>query len=132
MKRLIAAVVLTLMSSVSAANELIGVWKLVSGNYADGSGTLVDYKDLDMQALKVISTSHFSFTSMKGADFWASGTGTYELADGKYTETLHYNSFGQAAGAKFAFNTRIEDTHWYNERWKDGKRVEYEVWQRVE
>ncbi|MCA0894605.1 hypothetical protein [Microbulbifer agarilyticus] len=132
MKKFAIAIALSLVSSLSVAKELVGVWKLVSGNYVDGNGTLVDYKDLDMQALKVISDSHFSFTSMKGADFWASGTGTYELVDGKYTETLHYNSFGQAAGAKFAFTTRIEDTHWYNERWEDGKRVEYEVWQRVE
>ncbi|AQQ68852.1 hypothetical protein Mag101_15340 [Microbulbifer agarilyticus] len=132
MKKLAIAIALSLVSSLSAAKELVGVWELVSGNYVDGSGTLVDYKDLDMQALKVISDSHFSFTSMKGGDFWASGTGTYELADGKYTETLRYNSFGQATGAQFAFTTRIEDSLWYNERWEDGKRVEYEVWQRVE
>ncbi|WP_066967406.1 hypothetical protein [Microbulbifer sp. Q7] len=132
MKQLVIAIVLSLGSSLSLAKDLTGVWELVSGNYVDGSGKLVDYKELDMKALKVITDSHFSFTSMKGGTFWASGTGTYALKDGQYIETLRYNSFGEKAGAIFAFTTQVEDTTWTNERWEDGKRVEYEVWQRVE
>ncbi|WP_160154647.1 hypothetical protein [Microbulbifer sp. ALW1] len=132
MKRFILSVIFSLFSSLSFSKDLTGVWELVSGNYVDGSGKLVNYKDLDLKALKVISDSHFSFTSMKGDVFWASGTGSYELSEGQYIETLRYNSFGEPAGTTFAFTTRIEESLWYNERWKDGERVEYEVWQRIE
>ena len=132
MKQIIAAMTLSLMSSLTAAENLNGVWELVSGNYVDGSGKLVEYRNLDMRALKIITDTHFSFTSMKGGDFWASGTGTYKLSGGKYIETLRYNSFGEETGAVFSFRTKIEESTWYNERWEDGKRVEYEIWQRVE
>ncbi|MCQ3829259.1 hypothetical protein HXX02_07360 [Microbulbifer elongatus] len=132
MKKTVLALALSLISSFASADNLTGAWELVSGSYVDNKGTLLDYQELDFKALKIISDRHFSFTSMKGGKFWASGTGTYEVADGKYTETLHFNSFGEQSGAKFVFTTRVEDEYWYNERWKDGERVEYEVWRRVE
>ncbi|WP_051687386.1 hypothetical protein [Microbulbifer sp. HZ11] len=131
-RQYIWAFIFSLISSFASADSLTGAWELVSGNYVDNKGTLLDYQDLDFKALKIISDRHFSFTSMKGGEFWASGTGTYEVADGKYTETLYFNSFGEQSGAKFVFTTRVEDEYWYNERWKDGERVEYEVWRRVE
>ncbi|MFC6922812.1 hypothetical protein [Microbulbifer taiwanensis] len=120
------------LSPLVTAKEVIGVWELVSGEYINGEGKLVDYKEIKLHSMKVISSSHFSFTSMKGEEFWASGTGSYEFADGKYIEKLHYNSFGQNPGATFIFDSKIDDDYWYNSRWKGDKRVEHEVWRRVE
>ncbi|WP_145924339.1 hypothetical protein [Microbulbifer aggregans] len=132
MKKIVGMSCLLSLSSLALAEDLTGVWQLVSGEYVNGSGDLVDYQDHDLQSLKVISRSHFSFTSMKGTEFWASGAGTYEVADGKYTEKLQHNSFGEEAGTLYIFDTKIEGEYWYNSRWEDGKRVEYEVWKRVE
>lgn len=118
--------------ALASSLDLKGVWKLKSGEYINGEGDLISYQSLNMQSLKIISDTHFSFTSMKGDTFWASGTGSYEFEDGKYVEKLQLNSFGEKPGAIFAFDARVEGEYWYNTRWEDGKRVEYEVWQKVE
>lgn len=114
----------------ASANELKGTWVLVSGEYVDAQGELVSYVNSDMQSLKVLSEHHFSFTSMKGDQFWASATGTYQFSDGQYVESLLLNSFGEKPGVLFAFQSKVEGDNWYNSRWKDGLRVEYEVWRR--
>lgn len=134
MKFLFALIALLFISpiAVSASTNLEGVWKLQSGEYINGEGDLVSYESLNMRSLKIISGSHFSFTSMKGDTFWASGTGSYEFEDGKYIEKLHLNSFGEKPGALFAFDAKVEGEYWYNTRWENGKRVEYEIWQKIE
>lgn len=132
MKNIVLILFLALASPLVTANELPGVWQLVSGEYVDGNGELVQYRSIGLKSLKVVSATHFSFTSMKGGEFWASGSGTYELGNGTYAEKLLYNSFGEKPGTVFSFDTRLEGDVWYNSRWEDGKRVEYEVWRRVE
>ncbi|WP_340679316.1 hypothetical protein [Paraglaciecola sp.] len=121
-----------LMASQSIANTgLEGTWQLISGEYIDAEGKTVSYASTDMQALKVLTPDHFSFTSMKGEQFWAAGTGTYEFKDGQYAESLLLNSFGEKVGASFVFQAQVEGDMWYNSRWKDEQRIEYEVWQRL-
>lgn len=117
--------------SSAIANPLQGAWKLISGEYIDAQGQTISYVASDMQAIKVLSEQHFSFTSLKGEQFWASATGTYQFTDGQYVESLVLNSFGEKAGSQYAFAAKIEGDTWYNSRWQDGKRVEYEVWQRL-
>ncbi|WGL15122.1 hypothetical protein PVT68_10065 [Microbulbifer bruguierae] len=132
MKNIVLFVFVFFLSSIVTAQSLVGVWELDSGEYIDGDGQLVDYSGLGFKSLKIISNSHFSFTSMKGDKFWASGSGTYKVKDGKYTEKLKFNSFGEESGSEFVFDVKIENQYWHNSRWKDGVRVEYEVWRRVE
>ncbi|MDQ2075872.1 hypothetical protein [Marinimicrobium sp. ABcell2] len=132
MAKIFLLVYFLFIGATAAANDLAGVWELVSGEYIDGEGELLDYEALELQSLKMISNSHFSFTSMKGNEFWASGTGTYEIVNGKYIETLQYNSFDEAPGTTFTFDTKVEDEYWYNSRWEGDVRVEYEVWRRLE
>ncbi|WP_051234933.1 hypothetical protein [Marinimicrobium agarilyticum] len=132
MGKIILFILLFSVSLVSTANELEGVWELVSGEYVDSEGQLVKYNSLDLRSLKILSPTHFSFTSVKEGEFWAAGSGTYKVENGKYTEILSYNSFGQSHGSEFVFDTRVEKDFWYNSRWDGEKRVEYEVWRRVE
>ncbi|ALS98053.1 hypothetical protein [Lacimicrobium alkaliphilum] len=133
MKQIKMLVIFLIFAAGAAAEgELEGVWELVSGEYVDPKGELVDYQTMKMKSLKIISDSHFSFTSMKGDEFWASGTGKYDFKQGKYTEKLHYNSFGAEPGSEFSFDSKLEGEYWYNSRWDGDKRVEYEVWQRIE
>lgn len=122
---------LLLGSQSIAATGLEGTWQLISGEYIDAKGKTVSYASTDMQSLKVLTPEHFSFTSMKGEQFWAAGTGTYEFKDGQYAESLLLNSFGEKVGASFVFQAQVEGDMWYNSRWKDEQRVEYEVWQRI-
>ncbi|MBC3764574.1 hypothetical protein [Neptunicella marina] len=119
-------------ANTCVASELQGAWKLVSGEYIDQNGKLTSYQSINLQSLKVLSESHFSFTSVKGDSFWAAGSGTYKFADGKYQETLNFNSFGQSKGSQFTFDSKLVGNIWYNSRWEGETRVEYEVWQRVE
>ncbi len=132
MKKLALVVLLSVFGSSVSANDLTGVWALESGEYVNNEGETVDYKSIGLQSTKIISQSYFSFTSMRGGDFWASGSGRYELDDGKYIEKLEHNSFSEKPGATFTFKTKIDDDVWYNSRWEGDERVEYEVWRRIE
>ena len=115
----------------ASANSLQGAWQLIAGEYIDAQGQTISYSAADMQSIKILSAQHFSFTSVKGQQFWASATGTYQFTNGQYVESLLLNSFGENAGSQFAFEAKIEGDTWYNSRWHEGKRVEYEVWQRL-
>lgn len=132
MKKAIVLIILSFITPFSSATELEGVWELVSGEYVDNNGKLIDYKSIELNSLKIISTTHFSFTSVKRGKFWASGSGTYQLSSGQYKEMLKYNSFGEKPGAEFIFTTKIEGEYWFNSRWNGDQRVEYEVWRRIE
>ncbi len=131
-QRLTLPVVLCLICLPLSASELNGAWRLVSGEYINENGERIDYIESGMASIKVLSDRHFSFTSEKGGRFWASGTGTYHWEQGVYTESLLYNSFGQTPGTEFQFKARLEGDRWYNSRWQDDKRVEFEVWQRID
>lgn len=132
MCRIVSLLLILFACPAAAAGTLEGAWELVAGEYVNEQGELVDYHSIQLHSLKVIAGSHFSFTSMRGEKFWASGTGTYALVGGKYIETLQHNSFGEKAGATFTFDTKVEDKYWFNARWEGDKRIEYEVWRKVE
>ncbi|WP_448212149.1 hypothetical protein [Colwellia sp. MEBiC06753] len=136
MKGKLLGLLLFIVSASSLANteqqKLVGSWKLLSGEYIDHRGQVINYQQQQLQSIKVFSTSHFSFTSMKGDKFWASGTGTYQLHNNQYVETLKLNSFNEQEGTSFRFTAEFIDDRWYNSRWQDGKRVEYEVWQKID
>ncbi|MBL4815637.1 MAG: hypothetical protein JKY74_09160, partial [Shewanella sp.] len=100
-----------------------------------------DYKSLNLKAIKVISSSHFSFTTMKEIEqadgekkqeFWAAGTGRYEFTDSQYIEYPQLNSFGVAPGESFAFEYRIKGQELHTKRIEDGVLKEAEVWQRLD
>ena len=121
-----------LFSVHSHAAEIEGVWELVAGEYKNEHGEMVAYDQIGLKSLKIISGSYFSFTSMQGSQFWASGSGTYSFIDGRYVEELKFNSFGEKPGALFSFSAELDGDYWRNARWDDGERVEFEVWKRVD
>jgi hypothetical protein len=130
-KIIINSVFVLLLAGCCKTNSLEGTWELLEGEYVDKQGNMITYKEVGMKSLKMISGTHFSFTSMKGDEFWAGGTGTYQLQDGVYTESLTYNSFGEKPGTQFSFEYKLEGGHWTNSRWQDGKRVEFEIWRKL-
>ena len=118
-------------SGNSYSNPFIGSWQLISGEYINDKNELVDYAAAEMNSMKVISASRYSFISMSGEKFWAAGAGSYQFDEKIYTETPIYTSYKIAEGSEYAFQYQVIGEHWHNSRWKDGKRVEYEIWGKI-
>ena len=131
----------TALASELMTNPFIGSWQLESGKYLDDKDEWQDYKSLNLKAIKVISSSHFSFTTMKEIEqadgekkqeFWAAGTGRYEFTDSLYIEYPELNSFGVVSGESFAFEYRIKGQELHTKRIEQGELKEVEVWQRLD
>lgn len=130
----------TPLKAAEKANPFIGSWQLVSGKYLDGKGQWVEYSDLKLSAIKVISASHFSFTTMKNVgseakpnlEFWAAATGDYEYSATDYIEYPHLNSFGVSAGESFIFTYSIEGKDWRTQRIEEGVLKEQEHWTKLD
>jgi len=112
-------------------NNFSGTWQLVSGDYLNNEGKLVQYESLDISSIKVISATHFSFVSMSGNKFWSSGVGEYRFTESEYIESPIHTSYGVISSKEYIFTYKIEKGTWYNSRWENGKRVEYEVWKKL-
>lgn len=118
------------------ALALVGSWQLVSGRYLNEKHEWVDYQNLNLSVIKVISARHFSFSTMKNVDdvnqFWAAGSGTYQATATEYTERPELNSFGAAKGAEFVFSYAIKGQELHTQRVENGELKEVEVWQRLD
>jgi len=133
MNKIIAIIItIAVTFSVNAVeNKFNGSWKLVSGEYLDKEGKRIQYKDVKMSSIKVISGTHFSYVSMSGNKFWSSGVGRYRFTETEYIEKPIHTSYGVTLGKEYAFTYKVENDIWYNSRWSKGKRVEYEIWQKL-
>lgn len=102
--------------SKTAENPLKGTWRLISGTLIEkGDTTTTDYTR-DLQMIKIINDSHFSFLNhdlKKGKDSLAAqfvaGGGRYELKGDQYTEHLEYCSAREWEGNDFVFTITIEN-----------------------
>ena len=112
-------------------NKFNGSWKLISGEYLNDKGTVIQYEDLKISSIKVISGTHFSFVSMSGSKFWSSGAGSYRFTESEYIESPIHTSYGATLGKEYIFKYKVENDTWYNSRWNKGKRVEYEIWKKL-
>ena len=119
------------LSINSFANEFSGTWQLISGEYKDHEGKIIQYEKLQMKSIKVISDTHFSFISMSGDKFWSSGAGNYRFTENEYIEMPIFTSYGASQGKEYIFTYKIENNLWHNSRWEQEERVEYEVWQKL-
>lgn len=123
-------IVSCLFTHVVLAAELPGNWKLISGEFIDESGATVAYKSLKLNAIKVLTDTHFSFVTESGGKFWAAGAGKYTSVNDWYIENPNLSSFNAPANKLYKFRYKIEKDTWILERWESGNRVEFEVWQR--
>jgi len=133
MKRLITSVMFLACIGNVSANEadLEGAWQLVSGEYVNHQGELVNYKDLRLNAIKVIAGGHFSFVTKSGDKFWSSGAGTFRATETEYTEMPIHTSYQLAKGTEYVFQYQIEGNTLTSKRIENGKQVELEVWKRI-
>lgn len=136
--RLCALLLATVPALVSAAppeastHGLEGAWRLVAGEYLDAQGRQVDYASQQLEGIKVIGDGHFAFTTTQAGRFWAGGAGTFTADGTQYTEAPRMASYPLAEGGQYRFSYVLEGDTWTLERHDGGKRVEREVWHRVE
>lgn len=110
-------------------NPFIGTWTLLSGEIAEPGQSTRAY--VAMQSMKVLSKEFFSFVSRREGAFYGAASGSYHFDASSYTEVPQLASWGTMQGEAFTFSYRIEGELWHNERFDgEGRRVEYEVWQR--
>ena len=122
--------------SLIGQNPLVGSWQLVSGEYLNDKNQWIDYQDLNLTAIKVISKTHFSFTTMKlesgTQTFWAAGTGKYQITKQHYIEFPTLNSFNVKQGESFKFSYQIIGDEWHTKRYEGGQLSEKEVWKKLD
>lgn len=91
-----------------------GTWALLSGTTIVKNDTsVIDYTK-NLQMIKIINATHFSFLKHemnKGKDsaMYGSGGGWYTLQDSLYTEHLDYCSDRAWEGQSFAFTVSIQN-----------------------
>lgn len=122
---------LVLASGLSTADDLTGTWELVSGEFKNAEGKMLDYQQEKFVGIKVINTHHFSFISKRDGEFWAAASGPYTATDTRYTETPTIASFGEVGEDSYEFRYTLDGDNWHTERFEGDERVEYEHWQRV-
>lgn len=134
MKRLLTGFLfLTSVGSLSAnEGNFDGAWQLVSGEYVNHKGELVNYKDLQLSSIKIIAGGHFSFVTMSGDKFWSSGTGRFKATDSEYIETPIHTSYAIEKGTQYVFKYQMESDTLTSKRIENGKQVELEVWKKIE
>lgn len=114
------------------SNPFVGAWTLVSGSYVNEDNSVINYEEAEVKSLKVLSKNRFSFTTTSKGTFYAAASGEYQVANGAYAEIPAYASHASMIGQRYEFQYQLDGDTWTNSRWKDGVRVEFEVWKRVE
>ena len=114
------------------SNPFVGAWELVSGSYVNENNSVINYEEAKVKSLKVLSQNRFSFTTTSKGAFYAAASGEYHLENNIYAEIPAYASHADMIGQRYEFQYQLEGDTWTNSRWKNGVRVEFEVWKRVE
>lgn len=86
------------------------------------------------QTMKILSGKHFQWAAFnyETKEFSGTGGGTYELNDGKYTETIRFFSRDNSrAGMSLTFDCRVDGSDWYHKgKGTTGNPVS-EVWEKI-
>src|SRR5690554_5241493 len=111
---------------------LDGKW-LFGGRVTDQGEERVDNSDKPRKTLKFLLRGYFQWIAYntETMEFFGTGGGTYEAANGKYTESIRYFSRDNSrVGASLTFNFELKNNDWY----QDGKSSKgdpiHEIWTR--
>jgi len=118
-------------ATASPASPLQGAWQLQSGEFIDKQGRPVAYASQKLAGTKLLADGRFAFTTTSDGKFWAGGSGTYRVEDGRYVETPLMASYPLENGGNYEFRYTLEGDVWTLERWEGERRVEREVWRRA-
>ncbi len=131
MKNIIIHLTLILFSTICQANQFMGSWQLVSGEYVDDKNVTHSYENLKLESIVVLSDTYYSFVTLSKGKFWASGVGSYSYTDEIYSEKPTYTSYDLNGRTLYTFKYRFDGDLWYKSRWENGLRMEHEVWKRI-
>ena len=111
--------------------SLIGAWELISGSYVGDDDVIIDYQKAAITSLKILTNGKYCFITTAQGAFYAAGGGDYIAENGQYIEIPSLASLSDMIGKRFEFQYQLERDIWTNSRWRNGVRVEHEVWKRV-
>ncbi len=123
--------VATWCAHANEAPSLQGAWQLQSGEFINKDGATVDYASQKLAGTKLLADGRFAFTTTSDGKFWAGGSGTYRVEEGRYVETPLMASYPLENGGSYEFRYTLQGDTWTLERWDGERRVEREVWKRA-
>src|SRR5690606_3424495 len=111
---------------------LDGKW-LFGGRVTDQGEERVDNSDKPRKTMKFLMNGYFQWIAYntETMEFAGTGGGTYDAANGKYTESIQYFSRDNSrVGASLTFNFELKDNDWYqNGKSSKGDPI-HEIWVR--
>lgn len=118
----------------AVASPLSGAWRFVARVNDEGVAGERRGGTSPRQTIKILSGNHFQWAAFnyETKQFMGTGGGTYNLEDGKYTETIRFFSRDNSrAGMSLTFDCRLEGTDWYHKgKGTTGNPVS-EVWEKI-
>ncbi|MEZ7278905.1 hypothetical protein [Pseudoalteromonas sp. 68 DY56-GL68] len=129
MKKITLIASLLLSINVNA-NPLLGSWQFIEGKYAVEDG-YVTAKAPELNSVKLITDSHFSYITQKNGKFHYAGGGEYILKEQQFIETFSYGNVPSLLGKTMAFDYKVEGDVWHHTLYENGKLIEAETWRRI-
>ena len=111
---------------------LAGLWS-ISGRMQDGKVVPI-HRTGTRKTIKILSGIRFQWAAIDPGQKQFSGTGggTYEFANGKYTEHIDFFSRDSSrVGASLSFDGKLENGEWHHSGLSSKGDKIYEVWSRV-
>lgn len=111
---------------------LTGVWH-ITGRMQEGKVVPI-HRTGTRKTLKILSGTHFQWAAIDPGtkQFSGTGGGTYEFANGKYTEHIEFFSRDSSrVGASLSFDGKLEKGEWHHSGLSSKGEKIYEIWSRV-
>ena len=111
---------------------LTGVWQITSRMQDDKLVPI--HRNGTRKTIKILSGTHFQWAAIDPGtkQFSGTGGGTYEFANGKYTEHIEFFSRDSSrVGASLSFDGKLENGDWHHSGLSSRGDKIYEVWRRV-
>ena len=111
---------------------LSGVWH-ITAQMREGKVVPI-HRTGTRKTLKILSATRFQWTAIDPGtkEFFGTGGGTYQFANGKYTEHIEFFSRdSNRIGASLSFDGKLENGAWHHSGLSSKGEKIYEIWSRV-
>lgn len=114
------------------AAPLAGLWS-ITGRMQDGKVAPI-HRTGTRKTIKILSGTRFQWAAIDPGtkQFSGTGGGTYEFANGKYTEHIEFFSRDSSrVGASLSFDGKLENGEWHHSGLSSKGDKIYEIWSRT-
>ncbi|MEJ7588597.1 MAG: hypothetical protein WKI04_13635 [Ferruginibacter sp.] len=111
---------------------LAGLW-VITGRMQEGKIVPI-HRTGTRKTIKILSGSRFQWAAIDPGkkDFSGTGGGSYEFANGKYTEHIDFFSRDSSRiGASLSFDGKLENGDWHHSGLSSKGDKIYEIWSRI-